>query len=63
MISEKAKSCPKCGNKIAIVEEKKSSTTKIVIAVVLLALLGCGAFFFLNKVDGTNKGKRLKLGI
>ena len=55
MISEKAKSCPKCGNKIAIVEEKKSSTTKIVIAVVLLALLGCGAFFFLNKGDGTNK--------
>ena len=53
-ISDKATVCPKCGNKIAIVEEKKNSTTKILIAVVLLALLACGAFFFLNKGDETN---------
>ena len=47
-VSDKATVCPKCGNKITIVEKKKNSTTKILIAVVLLALLVCGAFFFLN---------------
>lgn len=54
-LSDKATVCPKCGNKITIVEEKKSSTTKIIIAVVLMALLVCGAFLFLNKGDEANK--------
>ena len=53
-ISDKATVCPKCGNKIAVVEKKKNSTTKIFIAVALLALLVCGAFFFLNKEDEAN---------
>ena len=56
-VSDKATVCPKCGNKITIVEKKKNSTTKILIAVVLLALLVCGAFFFLNKEDEANAAK------
>ena len=54
-ISDKATVCPKCGNIIAIVEEKKNILTKGIIAIVLLALLVCGAFFFLNKGNKTNE--------
>ena len=53
-VSDKATVCPKCGNKITIVEKKTNSTTKILIAVVVVAFLIGGAFFFLNKEDEAN---------
>lgn len=47
-ISDKATACPKCGNRIAIVEEKKNGIMKIVVAIALVALIAFGAFFFSN---------------
>lgn len=48
-ISDKANVCPKCGNKIVVGEKKEKSTIKIICAIVLVALIACGAFLFLNK--------------
>lgn len=38
-VSDKAKVCPKCGNKMAASGDKDNSTIKIVGAVVVVALL------------------------
>lgn len=53
-VSDKAKVCPKCGNKMAANSDKGNSTIKIVGAVVVVALLIGGAFLFLNKGDEAN---------
>ena len=56
-ISDKAKVCPKCGNKTAASNDKGNSTIKIVGAVVVVALSIGGAFLFLNKGDEANIAK------
>lgn len=53
-VSDKAKVCPKCGNKMAANSDKGNSTIKIVGAVMVVVLLIGGAFLFLNKGDEAN---------
>lgn len=56
-VSDKAKACPKCGNKMAASRDKGNNTIKIVGAVAVVALLIGGAFLFLNKGDEAIKQK------
>ena len=56
-VSDKAKVCPKCGNKMSASGDRGNSTVKIVGAVVVVALLIGGAFLFLNKGDEANVAK------
>lgn len=48
-VSDKAKVCPRCGNKIAVSNEKSNSTIKIISAVLVVPLLFGGIFLFFYK--------------